>query len=195
MLFCFSILMFIRFIVAEDDFCAAIELVCKPHPITKNIDKVIRRWLSKVEKNPHCIAGPNSETIHNEDEETFEVVTLVNGRKDGISIIFLDQNLRFVSRITRLKEGVEVGPSWDMTMGRGYNSSLNFRALSSSLTHETTPMDMFGGGALYDRSVWLYPDLETVMVGQWSLEGQMQFAQVNTRPHTRKIYIGRMTSH
>ena len=94
---------FQRFIVAEDDFCSALELVCKPHPIAKNINKVINRWLSKVQKNPHCIAGSKSETIHNEDEGTFEVVTFHNGLRDGISITFLDQNLRFVSRITNLK--------------------------------------------------------------------------------------------
>ena len=94
---------FLRFIVADDDFCSALELVCKPYPIAKNINKVISRWLSKVQKNPHCIAGSKSETIHNEDEGTFEVVTFHNGLRDGISITFLDQNLRFVSRITNLK--------------------------------------------------------------------------------------------
>ena len=37
---------------------------------------------------------------------------------------------------------------------------------------------MFGGGALYNSSVWLYPDMETLMVGQWSPGGLMQRGQL-----------------
>lgn len=36
---------------------------------------------------------------------------------------------------------------------------------------ELSPLSMFGGGALYDSTVWLYPDMETLMVGQWSHPG------------------------
>ena len=44
---------------------------------------------------------------------------------------------------------------------------------------ELSPLSMFGGGALYDSTVWLYPDMETLMVGQWSdPEGLMQRGQV-----------------
>ena len=32
---------------------------------------------------------------------------------------------------------------------------------------------MTGGGVLYNSSVWLHPDLETVMVGKWDEAGHM----------------------
>ena len=32
---------------------------------------------------------------------------------------------------------------------------------------------MTGGGVLYNRSVWLYPDLDTVMLGHWDEAGLM----------------------
>lgn len=32
---------------------------------------------------------------------------------------------------------------------------------------------MTGGGVLYNRSAWLYPDLTTAMVGQWDEAGRM----------------------
>ena len=32
---------------------------------------------------------------------------------------------------------------------------------------------MTGGGVLYNRTVWLYPDHETAMVGEWDEAGEM----------------------
>ena len=43
---------------------------------------------------------------------------------------------------------------------------------------ELSPLSMFGGAALYDGKVWLYPDMETLMVGQWDSGGLMQRGQV-----------------
>ena len=42
---------------------------------------------------------------------------------------------------------------------------------------EASPLSMFGGSALYDGKVWLYPDMETVMVGQWDSGGLMLHGQ------------------
>ena len=33
---------------------------------------------------------------------------------------------------------------------------------------------MTGGGVLYNRTAWLYPDLDTVMVGHWDEDGLME---------------------
>ena len=36
---------------------------------------------------------------------------------------------------------------------------------------------MTGGGVLYNNSVWLYPDLETLMVGTWDEAGLMEWGR------------------
>ena len=36
-----------------------------------------------------------------------------------------------------------------------------------------SPLSMTGGGVLYNRSAWLYPDLSTAMVGHWDQAGEM----------------------
>ena len=52
---------------------------------------------------------------------------------------------------------------------------------------ELSPLSMFGGGVLYDSSVWLYPDMETLMVGQWSPGGLMQRGQLGEMVSVRCV--------
>ena len=52
---------------------------------------------------------------------------------------------------------------------------------SKSVQKTPSPLEMFGGGALVENSIWLYPDFHSVMVGQWSTEGHMKFAQVTVQ--------------
>ena len=85
---------------ALEDFCPALSLVCKTQVIEKNTDKVIRRWLDKIRSSPLCFIGGKSETIHHEDDNTFEVIRLSLGVREGAAITFLDRAQRYVSRVT-----------------------------------------------------------------------------------------------
>ena len=69
---------------AAEEFCPALDLVCKSQVIEKNTDKVIRRWLDKIRVSPLCFIGDQSETIHHEADNTFEVVRVSNGLLDGV---------------------------------------------------------------------------------------------------------------
>ncbi len=85
---------------AAEEFCPALDLVCKSQVIEKNTDKVIRRWLDKIRVSPLCFIGDQSETIHHEADNTFEVVRVSNGLLDGVGITFLDEDQKYVSRVT-----------------------------------------------------------------------------------------------
>ena len=55
---------------------------------------------------------------------------------------------------------------------------------------EDSPLDMFGGGVLYSRRVWLYPDLATLLVGGWDEGGRMlrgQLGEVTSLTCTRGL--------
>ena len=85
---------------ATEEFCPALNLVCKNQVIEKNTGKVIRRWLDKIRISPLCFIGEQSETIHHEVDNTFEVVRVSHGVRDGVGITFLDEAQKFVSRVT-----------------------------------------------------------------------------------------------
>ena len=53
-----------------------------------------------------------------------------------------------------------------------------FRSEHVADVEELSPLSMFGGGALYDGRVWLYPDMETLMVGRWDARGRMLHGQL-----------------
>ena len=100
MLFIYLILVIFEYIYADQDFCEASSLVCKPTEISRNTDKVIRRWLEKVRASPLCFAGPGSQTLHNQEDNTFEVVSLKEGRKHGVAVKFLDDANKFMAGVT-----------------------------------------------------------------------------------------------
>ena len=85
---------------AIEEFCPAVDLVCKNQVIEKNTGKVIRRWLDKIRISPLCFIGEQSETIHHKADNTYEVVRLSNGVRDGVGITFLDATQKYVSRVT-----------------------------------------------------------------------------------------------
>ena len=101
-------------------------IVCKDTIITKNTDKVIKRWLDKLRTSPLCFVGDKTDTIHDEVSETWEIVAVKNGVKSGVGITFLDEDMKYMSKVTYYKNGINVGPNWDLTLGRGYNSSYHF---------------------------------------------------------------------
>ena len=173
----FSLLTFVSFCFSQENgVCDAGALVCKPTVTTKNVDRVISRWLEKLKRNPSCFTGPDAETFLESDKNIIEVVSTRSGVKHGLCLRYLDSDQRYLAGVTMYHEGVDTGPVWDLTMGRGHNSSFHFRSLShsvSQLSDPESPMRMFGGGALYDGRVWLYPDMETIMVGSWSPDGVM----------------------
>ena len=85
---------------AAEDFCPALDLVCKDQVIEKNTGKVIRRWLNKIKFSPLCFIGEQSETIHHEADNTLEVVSLSHGVRDGVGVTFLDEAQKYVARVT-----------------------------------------------------------------------------------------------
>ena len=85
---------------ASEEFCPALDLVCKSQVIEKNTDKVIRRWLDKIRVSPLCFIGDQSETIHHEADNTYEVIRVNKGVRDGVGITFLDKDQKYVSRVT-----------------------------------------------------------------------------------------------
>ena len=165
-----------EFTASDNNVCDAGALVCKPTLVTKNIGKLIRRWLAKLRKNPSCFTGVDSELTPG-DNDTMELVSRRNGRKHGLGLRYLDDGQQYLSGVSMYRDGENVGPEWDLTLGRGHNSSYFFKSLSDTYQSQDdpeSPLNMFGGGALYNRRVWLHPDLETVMVGQWSRDGIME---------------------
>ena len=100
--------------------------VCKETVISKNTDRVIKRWLDKLRTSPLCFVRDNSERLYNEADESWELVAVHDGIKNGLGITFLDEDMKYMSRVTYYKSGINVGPNWDLTMGRGYNSSYHF---------------------------------------------------------------------
>ena len=87
-------------IEADEQFCPALDLVCKSKLIEKNIEKVIQRWLDKIRFSPLCFIGDKSETVYHEADKTFEVIRLRNGVRDGVGITFLDEAKTFVAQVT-----------------------------------------------------------------------------------------------
>ena len=85
---------------AIEEFCPALDLVCKNQVIEKNTGKVIRRWLDKIRISPLCFIGAQSETIHHKADNTFEVVRVRHGVRDGVGITFLDEAQKYVSLVT-----------------------------------------------------------------------------------------------
>ena len=167
----------------ENGVCDAGALICKPTVTSKNVGKLIRRWMDKLKKNPSCFTGPDAPSFHDVDKNIIEVVRVRDGLKHGLCLRYLDSDQRYLAGVTMYDHGVETGPDWDLTMGRGHNSSYHFRSLSNSVSRVPdleSPMNMFGGGALVSRELWLYPDMETVMVGAWSQDGVMLHGQQGT---------------
>lgn len=103
---------------ATEEFCPALNLVCKNQVIEKNTGKVIRRWLDKIRISPLCFIGEQSETIHHEVDNTFEVVRVSHGVRDGVGITFLDEAQKFVSRVTLYRVTVRPVIIWNFCQFR-----------------------------------------------------------------------------
>ena len=99
--------------------------------------------------------------------EGVEMVNMVHGVKHGVGVLFWDTKKKDVVRMTLYRNGVEVGPVWDLTMGQGVGHKTLYQPRTASVVTTLTPLDVLGGGVLYNNSVWLHPDMETVMVGRW----------------------------
>ena len=94
-----------------------------------------------------------------------EVVAFKRGKRQGLGVVFLDRDKQHLAKVTRWQMGSEVGPSWDLSMGHGFDVSKHFNLVSA--VKELPPTAHWGGGVLFNSSVWLYPDLKTALVGNW----------------------------
>ena len=100
-----------------------------------------------------------------------EAVFMVGGVKHGVGLIYLDTEKKYLAKITVYKSGERVGPDWDFTMGQGLDVSKHFQPTSETVG-TLDPTNHWGGGVLYNNSVWLFPGYKVVMTGLWE-EGVM----------------------
>ena len=103
--------------------------------------------------------------------EHTEVVFMVGGVKHGMGLVYLDRKRKYLAKVTLYKNGERVGPEWDFTMGQGLDVSTHLQPITRTVG-TLNPTSHWGGGALYNNTVWLYPGYMIGMTGQW-LEGVM----------------------
>ena len=89
--------------------------------------------------------------------EGVEMVNMVHGVKHGVGVLFWDTKKKDVVRMTLYRNGVEVGPVWDLTMGQGVGHKTLYQPRTASVVTTLTPLDVLGRGVLYNNSVWLHP--------------------------------------
>ena len=117
---------------SEPEYCQAVDFMCKPRLVTKQTSKHIGRWLEKVKAVPRCFLGRETETVEHEDQ-TVEVITVRDGLRSGVGVTFSSIHQEHLLSITLYREGLNVGPVWDLTMGRGYNASYHFHPRTSTV--------------------------------------------------------------
>ena len=77
-------------------------------------------WLASVEGEWSGGLLQGQATLHTAGPQpSTERVAMVGGRREGVAVTFLDLAMEHMARVTRWRAGVEVGPSWDLTMGQG----------------------------------------------------------------------------
>ena len=123
-------------IIDCSEYCQAVHFMCSPKVVTgEAASKHIARWLEKVKAMPDCFVGEERETVQQEDGSV-EVITLRDGLRSGVAVRYTtttSSDQRYLLGLTLYKEGRNVGPVWDLTMGRGYNSSYHFHPQSSTV--------------------------------------------------------------
>ena len=118
------------------------------------------------------LIGPS--TLHFVAPHSFtEVVAFRRGKRQGLGVVFLDKEKQHLAKVTRWEMGTEVGPSWDLSMGHGLDVSKHFNLVSGAV-EELPPTAHWGGGVLYNSSVWIYPDYKTALVGRWGKDKDMK---------------------
>ena len=114
------------------EYCQAVDFMCQPKLVTHHTSKHIARWLTKVKAMPDCFVGEERETVHHEDESV-EVFSLSEGLRSGVAVRYSNSDQRYLLSLTLYKEGQNVGPVWDLTLGRGYNASYHFHPKSNTV--------------------------------------------------------------
>ena len=104
-------------------------------------------------------------------EEHTEVVIMVGGVKHGVGLVYVDRERKYLAKVTLYKNGEKVGPEWDFTMGQGLDVSKHLQPITRTVG-TLNPTSHWGGGALYNKTVWLYPGYKVGMTGLWE-EGVM----------------------
>ena len=121
----------------QSEYCQAVSFMCSPKLVTQHTSKHIARWLDKVKAMPDCFVGEERETVEHEDE-TVEVISLRDGVRSGVAVRYSSSSSsgteqRYLLGLTLYREGQNVGPEWDLTMGRGYNSSYHFHPQTNTV--------------------------------------------------------------
>ena len=98
--------------------------------------------------------------------EYTEVVYMVGGVKHGVGLVYLDRERKYLARVILYKNGEKEGPDWDLTMGQGLDVSKHMQPTTPTVG-TLTPTSHWGGGALYNKTVWFYPRYKVVMTGVW----------------------------
>ena len=101
-----------------------------------------------------------------------ELVAFRRGKRQGLGVVFLDKEKQHLAKVSRWEMGREVGPSWDLSMGHGFDVSKHFNLLSETV-EELPPTAHWGGGVLYNSSLWIYPDFETTLIGSWGKDKEV----------------------
>ena len=118
--------------IVESEYCQAVDFMCQPRLVTQHTSKHISRWLNKVKAMPDCFVGEERETVQHEDD-SLEVFSLSDGVRSGVAVRYSNSDQRYLLSLTLYKEGQNVGPVWDLTMGRGYNASYHFHPKSHTV--------------------------------------------------------------
>ena len=100
------------------------------------------------------------------------MVAFRRGMRQGLGVVFLDKEKQHLAKVTRWEMGTEVGPTWDLSMGHGLDVSKHFNLVSGA-AEELPPTAHWGGGVLYNSSIWIYPDFKTALVGRWGKGKEM----------------------
>ena len=127
----FLIVFLVRTIECSE-YCQAVDFMCKPKMVTKQTSKHIGRWLEKVKAMPDCFLGDERETVEDGDGSV-EVMTLVGGVRSGVAVRFSSSDQRYLLSLTQYRDGNNVGPVWDLTMGRGYNATYHFHPRTATV--------------------------------------------------------------
>ena len=129
---CLSVLLVRVVAGSEPQHCQAVSFMCRPRLVTLNTGRHIARWLDKVKAMPGCFLGGERESVQHEDG-TMQVFTLRGGVRSGVAMTFSSSEQQYLLSLTLYRDGQDVGPVWDLTMGRGYNASYHFHPRTATV--------------------------------------------------------------
>ena len=74
--------------------------------------------------------------------------------------------MQYLAMVLLYRDGELLRQDWDLTMGQGFDTSTHMQPTSHTVG-TLPPTNHWGGGALYSRTVWLYPRFRVGVTGVW----------------------------